>query len=481
MQSEDFDKRVRDAAENHHPQYNERAWNGMEKLLNKHMPVEKDRRRFAFFILLAVLLIGGGTAWMLIARPWDRDKNVVAGEKTVAETKKNNDNQTTSQLPSTQSTDPGNTQGKTETVAGNTNNNNNNNNNTDQPVVDSRTDIGNTPAPGTQPATNAGIISTKTTNPRTTAGQTNGNNSELFDVAQSGGNKEKRKRPAAKENVTKEKEVTTILPNKEPVTDKGTVVVPPVTAPGNATTKTTTAPVVTDTPKEPVTDKDVAKTEEPAEKKKEAVTKAEQKKKNQPKNSLAFTVSGGGDISSVRFKNGGKMQSVFGAGFSYSFRDKLVIRSGFYTGHKLYTAMPGDYKVAAGIPTNYLVKINADCQVYEIPLGVAYNFGKAGGKQNVFAATSLSTFLMKEENYDYVYEYPAGVFVTYPWDYKDKNKHIFSVLTLSAGYTRNLGKRISLSAEPYAKIPLTGIGQGRVKLNNMGVLFTISTKLTGVK
>ncbi len=63
MLSEDFDKRIREAAEHHHPAYDEKAWKGMKQLLDKHMPEkEEKKRRFLFFILLFLLL--GGGVWM---------------------------------------------------------------------------------------------------------------------------------------------------------------------------------------------------------------------------------------------------------------------------------------------------------------------------------------------------------------------------------------------------------------------------------
>ena len=38
MQFEEFDKKIKEAAEHHHPAYDEQAWGKMNKLLDKHMP-----------------------------------------------------------------------------------------------------------------------------------------------------------------------------------------------------------------------------------------------------------------------------------------------------------------------------------------------------------------------------------------------------------------------------------------------------------
>lgn len=487
MQSEDFDKRIREAAENHHPQYNEQAWNGMEKLLNRHMPVEKDRRRFIFFILLAVLLLGGGATWLLSTRPWKGNTDKVAAEKTIAgkDNTTNTDqpnNTNSSGTPNSSGSGTGNGQPLTnETGQGNgTNTNANTTTDPAQPgittgKVDPRQPGTAKPAATNSPL-NPGIIRDDKVSVAQGGGAIGKRDRKPL-TNKAGGNKDgndKSGPPAAKEIAVNDGDPAKELPPaklNDPVTPDTTA----TQTPADIAKNDDKADIKTDSVKsKPVTS--AAGVEEPAESKPVKQMRPNRK----PLNSLSLTISGGGDISSVKFKNSGKMQSVFGAGLSYSFHDKLVVRSGVYTGHKIYTANPTDYKVAPNVNTTNLKRIEADCNVLEIPLGIAYNFGRAGGKQNVFAATSLSTFLMKEENYDYVYQFGGNTY-SYDWDYKNQNKHFFSVLTLSAGYTRNFGKRFSLSAEPYVKFPLTGIGQGQVKLNNMGVLFTFGTRLTGVK
>src|SRR5882757_9546083 len=58
MQDEDLDKIIREAASQHHPPYDNTAWDKMEQLLDKHLPQKKDRKS-PYFLLLAFLLAGG--------------------------------------------------------------------------------------------------------------------------------------------------------------------------------------------------------------------------------------------------------------------------------------------------------------------------------------------------------------------------------------------------------------------------------------
>ena len=63
-----------------------------------------------------------------------------------------------------------------------------------------------------------------------------------------------------------------------------------------------------------------------------------------------------------------------------------------------------------------------------------------------------------------------------PWTVTNQNKHYFSVVDISAGYEHSINKRFSIIAEPYVKLPLSGIGIGKIKLNSAGVLFTAAIK-----
>src|SRR5687768_11586645 len=69
MQSEEFDKRIIDAAEHHYPAYNEKAWSKMERLLDTHMPQEDKNRRRGILFLLLFLLLSGGVTWYFLTKP----------------------------------------------------------------------------------------------------------------------------------------------------------------------------------------------------------------------------------------------------------------------------------------------------------------------------------------------------------------------------------------------------------------------------
>src|SRR5215212_3119006 len=73
MRFEELDKKIQDAAEQHHPAYDEKAWQKMKKLLDIHLPEEKENKRRGFLILFLFLLIGGGL-FIGITQPWQKNK-----------------------------------------------------------------------------------------------------------------------------------------------------------------------------------------------------------------------------------------------------------------------------------------------------------------------------------------------------------------------------------------------------------------------
>jgi len=184
----------------------------------------------------------------------------------------------------------------------------------------------------------------------------------------------------------------------------------------------------------------------------------------------------GPDVSGVKLRNTGKVTLTYGGLVSYSINDKFTLRSGFYVANKIYSADKDEYYASSGSTWNtYLQSVDAKCKVYEIPLTVSYNFSKTKN-HNLFASAGLSSYFMKRESYIYYYKNSADSTYNWPWSVQNKNKHYFSVLNISAGYEYSVNKRISVTGEPYLKLPLSGIGAGKIKLNSAGVIFTVAIK-----
>ncbi|HMU46919.1 MAG TPA: hypothetical protein PKC72_11150 [Chitinophagaceae bacterium] len=480
MQSEKFDKKIREAAENHHPPYDDMAWSKMEKLLDEHLPQKEDKRRRFFFLIFLFLLLGSST-WLLVGKPWKSNSKIVKQEQRA-----DNNNLHTRQVISPERTN--------EDIDNNVNKNlfpgDKNENKTENADV--------IPVTGSKGKEN------KTTTPSANkeTGKEKKNVPDDYTIVKKNDRKQNNilvvPTEKSKNNVDKPgNSIVTIKKDKEkpsknneekdikndPAEQKNTE---PALAKSN---KDKADEKEVDDPAKELTDekKDVEaedkenkqeKTSQPEEEQDNpVVNKPSNKKKQSSKksNSLFFTLSTGPDFSFVGSEGPGKVKFVGGVGVGYTIKEKFTIRTGFYTARKLYTAQPSDYKAPPDFYTYYpyLEKIDADCKVYEIPLLISYSFGRSA-KQNWFASTGLSSYLMKRETYDYFYKYtPTSPTISAEWTVPDRNNHFFSVLNLSAGYQRKIGKNFSLTIEPYMKIPLSGVGFGKVKLNSGGVLFSI--------
>jgi hypothetical protein len=473
MLSEDFDKKIKEAADHHHPAYNEQAWKGMKKLLEKHMPKEKKKRK-GFFFFLFMLLLTGGSAALLFKNHFSKKQNDTAVIKTPVSSESNGKN--ISPIVSQEKTalHTGNNSKPREAAIAKTPQNNDYLNETISPNINlpEQVPVKKQKVDAGIPPFIYGIKKTKAAKP--TKGKEK-NKSEI--TIQLNNN------PAYKKDDTG---IKPALPENNTINSS-----PIANSPVNITDKKQTTPPETMAntvvlPSQPVVNNIADKSNKPQN---DQVHDSKQTGRKKPiakkKNSFFLSISTGSDVSFISGDRLGKMKVLTGAGAGYTFKEKITLRSGFYTAKKIYTASPKNYNLSPLVSLYYpnLQKVEADCKIYEIPLSISYNFSSPKNSQ-LFATAGISSLIMKEEVYDYFYKYtPTSPTINHSYTYKNENKHFFSLLTLSAGYQRKFGNRFSLMAEPYIKLPLGGVGEGQVKLNSAGVLlsFTVNPFIKSIQ
>jgi hypothetical protein len=455
MQFEELDNKIKEAADHHHPAYDDNAWARMEKMLDQHLPQENDRkRRFIFFIFL-FLLLGGGSVWLFSSKPWIGNKHVTTAKTTVQKPA----GDISAPVSSTkENTTEGTNKLNTDGIAA---------------VNDAGTDkIKTSPLPPDQIASllkagnkkdrqnfsssTTGLNKNKPKTDELFPGITDNKNPADQNVQKNWPDK------GQVEAITTKTTAATLIPDKE--NKKGAVV-------SDLTTTTVAKPAVNDPSVNGDSKKENTSLVQNSQGNKE-------KSKNNKKSTFFFTLSAGPDISATGNDKLGKTKLLAGVGLGYTYKDRLTIRSGFYTGRKIYTSSPASYHPPESFWTYYpnMEKVDADCRIYEIPLSLSYNFGHSS-KQNWFVSAGISSYLMKKETYNYYYKYyPGGPTIQKDWTVQDENKHYFSVLTFSGGYQKNIGKSVTVMVEPYFKLPLSGVGFGKVKLNSGGVLFSVGIK-----
>ena len=436
MQSEYLDRKVREAAEKHHPAYDEKAWQRMEKLLNQHLPVQKDdNRRRILFILFFFLLVGGGI-FVFTSKPWNKNSDIAVGstnkQKVINESRPApNNNPANEDQASSSNEVKQHEPGSADLRSGvDVSTKKNISRQKDNGALTSRTkanmDRREQYSVGNRQTTNK-VSSIKENEKSSQAGPT-----KEIGVTQNAG--------VSKKDAANRQDVTGNIETKatEPQTGQQT----------NTSETANTKAAPSDVAKAPI-----------------------HKEKSNRRSGFAFSISAGPDVSKAGNSNLGKLTLAYGAGISYT-RNRFTLRTGVYAGKKIYKAGPADYELGYQTTNIKFEGADANCYVMEIPVQLFYNFA-ATNKGSWFAGAGLSSYLMKSEKYNYQFKTNAGVSYYKKYQVKNENKHYFSVLDLSGGYTVRLNNTLSLSAEPYLKIPFSGIGVGKVQLNSGGVLFTL--------
>lgn len=190
------------------------------------------------------------------------------------------------------------------------------------------------------------------------------------------------------------------------------------------------------------------------------------------KGNFSLALVAGMDATTVKFRYADKASLSGGIMIGYHFNNNWSIHTGGLYTRKNYKMAGSDFKAPAGSwVANYkLETVDGFCNMWEVPLSVRYTFD-AKTKTKAFISSGLSSYFMTRENYNYFYYY-NGLPVRRNANYPNGKTHLFSILKLSAGWIRETGKRSSLAIEPFANLPLSGLGFGSVKLSSFGVNFS---------
>lgn len=203
-------------------------------------------------------------------------------------------------------------------------------------------------------------------------------------------------------------------------------------------------------------------------------TSASKKKPRNPLKNVGFSFGLGPDISFVNISKPLSSGISVGGGVSYALTPRLSVHTGVYLSNKIYIADSASYHPPASFWGNYpnLQKISGSATVFEFPVSASFNILKKE-KHTVFINAGASSYLVKKESYTYNYKNALGQPDKSNYTIREKEKYNFSVITLSAGLQTKPNGRVSYKAEPFIKLPLSGIGFGKMNLKSMGVMFGI--------
>jgi hypothetical protein len=184
--------------------------------------------------------------------------------------------------------------------------------------------------------------------------------------------------------------------------------------------------------------------------------------------SLQLTISP--DFSTTKFLELQKPGTLFGAAINFTLIRQLEIQSGVFKSRKIYSAAGSEYK--AGNYTDFPYNFNpesatGECSVIEIPVNLRYTFIKRL-KHKIFIGTGISSYLMQSEFYSFSYSGYYNKPLTYEYSVERPGNHIFGVLNFSIGAEYRLSPKLGVQIEPFARLPLIGIGAGSLNLITKG-------------
>ena len=197
------------------------------------------------------------------------------------------------------------------------------------------------------------------------------------------------------------------------------------------------------------------------------------KPKRKPTYSL--TLSAGPEFSAVEAIAGGKGTINTGLLFNAEFK-KLTFSTGIKYGAKNYKAKAYDYQLVNASIANTITGIDAACNILEVPLQVSYTVLNSNNRK-IDINSSLSSYFMMKEKYTFRYTPESGI-NDYLLEKNNANQHYLSVVGLSASYKFKPVNNIQFGIEPYVKLPLGGVGEGKVRLKSSGVSLNLTYDLS---
>lgn len=445
MEPEDFDMKARSANEDTFPPFENEAWNKMELLLDQHLPQKKDKRRFFFWWFAALIAIGFAGYYLMyhssILPVTGSENSVLTNEKN---TKPSSTKSTTTinqiinrahQDKVSFSTSPSQklkVEGEAEAA--------------DNPLQKSKLhkDFS---------LKNANDISYKK-NKTTKQGSVDAEPLLQKSLLNTVGNFPSHTTYKALKNEMNGKPENNQIARSEGKAPPSNKSVSPA--------------------KDTITSKEIKAVDE----KSTAVdSKKPDVKKKESNNHFHLTLTSGVDANGTSLSNLGAPTPVYGAGVQYA-RGKLFIRTGVMVTKKLYAAKDKDYNRKTGTWMSIVTfdNIDANCKIIEIPVSVGYTVTRKK-KTSAHIIAGTSAYFMKKEDYQFYFKNQSGNDTTRNAAFTNNSNHYFSSLNLSAGIEQKISNRFSITAEPNIKIPLGGIGFGKVKVYSAGFLITAKIKL----
>jgi hypothetical protein len=199
----------------------------------------------------------------------------------------------------------------------------------------------------------------------------------------------------------------------------------------------------------------------------------------QRKKGLYIGVITGFDFSKVQ--SASYDNSGFDAGLllGYRINHALSLESGIVWNKKNYLSEGKNFdmnEIRSTMPSGMVINnLESNSSLIEIPLKARFDF-IPGKRSNIFLTGGVSAYIMTKEKNQYTatvngaVEKVSGV-------YKKADYGLPAVTGFSLGYEYNFYKSLNIRIEPFLKIPLQGMGVGKLPVTSAGLQIGITSHL----
>ena len=184
---------------------------------------------------------------------------------------------------------------------------------------------------------------------------------------------------------------------------------------------------------------------------------------------LYVGINAGPDFSKV--KSGNFRSPGFSAGIvlGYQINKKIFAETAFSIGSKYYSSGGKLFnEEGAAMPDGMVIMdLQGYSRIMEIPVKIGYNI-YTKNKESFFISTGVSAYIMTMEknNYNVTMNGNAEKMVGL---YEKSNVKTPATFNLSAGWEHQLKGKMHIRIEPYLKLPLQGIGVGKLPVTSTGI------------
>ncbi|SOE22329.1 hypothetical protein SAMN06298216_2773 [Spirosomataceae bacterium TFI 002] len=189
---------------------------------------------------------------------------------------------------------------------------------------------------------------------------------------------------------------------------------------------------------------------------------------------IYFSVGISPDFSKVIENSFIKMGHNWSAQLEYHLNNRWSIHSGLIVSEKFYgTKVDGmHWPDNWGAMPKEMMGMEGSCNVLDIPLNIRYNI-KYDNKAKMYVMGGVSSFIMLDESYDYIYPSDFNMDgMKSNWESNKKGFLAAGMANFAIGYERKFGNIFSVQVEPFVKIPIRDFGFSQVKLASTGIFLT---------